>query len=291
MRLSVESRRLIGEAIDRGVDKSTLAKVLSVTPRTVRKWDTRRAHLLDRKRKPKVSKITAEVEASILALRSLKWGTARIQQSLFCMPPFLREILPDCVQEVQLSRTAINNVLKKHKVNGYQSENEGWKFFRASKPNELWQIDLKGPYTIGGKAYHYLVCIDDYSRYLLVFEQLDHVPTTKEVASLLQPLVEQHHPENILSDNGAQFKEQWKQWCCKMEVTPLFAHPYYPQDKGKVERTIRNVTEEFLQILKMFPEKLCGKCGEYKKWFNEQRFHRGILAIPCTLFRVLGNFT
>lgn len=291
MRLSVESRRLISEAIDRGINKNNVARVLGVTQKTIRKWDKRRAHLQDRARKPKESKVTADVEASILALRSLKWGTARIQQSLFSLPPFLLELLPDCVQGVLLSRTTINNVLKKHKVNGYQSEKKGWKFFRASKPNELWQIDLKGPYTIAGKAYYYLVCIDDYSRYLLLFEQLDHAPTTKEITLMLHPLIEKHHPQNILSDNGGQFKEQWKQWCISNSVTPLFAHPYYPQDKGKVERTIRNVTEEFLNILKRFPEKLHDKFTEYKKWFNEQRYHRGILAVPCTLFRVLGNFT
>lgn len=104
-------------------------------------------------------------------------------------------------------------------------------------------------------------------------------------------MIEKYHPENILSDTGPQFKEQWKQWCINNEIAPLFAHPYYRQDKGKVERTIRNVTEEFLEILKRFPDKLQDKFEEYKKWFNEQRFHRGILAIPYTLFRVLGNFT
>lgn len=285
MRLFVDARRLIAEAIDRGINKCNVAKVLGVTRKTVAKWNKRRSHLNDRARKPKESKITVDVEISILALRnSFEWGTARIQQSLVCLPEYMKDILPDCVQDIHLSRTAINNVLKKHKLNGYKSEKEGWKFFRASKKNELWQIDLKGPFIIAGKAYYFLVCIDDYSRFMTVVEQLDHAPSTKEVCELIQLAVKKFHPESILSDNGGQFREQWKEWCISNEITPLFAHPYYPQDKGKVERAIRNVTEEFLNPLRKFPDKLDGKLQEFKKWFNEKRYHRGISAIPSTLF-------
>ena len=64
-------------------------------------------------------------------------------------------------------------------------ENNAWKFFRAKKPDELWQIDLKGPYTVHGKRWWFLVCIDDYSRYLLITEQFDHYPRTEEITALL----------------------------------------------------------------------------------------------------------
>ncbi|KXA96205.1 hypothetical protein AKJ37_05820 [candidate division MSBL1 archaeon SCGC-AAA259I09] len=61
-------------------------------------------------------------------------------------------------------------------------------------------------------------------------------------------------PEKILTDNGNQFKLKWKRWCRDNEIETLFAHPYYPQDKGKVERTIKNVAEEFVKLLNKFPE-------------------------------------
>jgi len=61
------------------------------------------------------------------------------------------------------------------------------------------------------------------------------------------------------------------------------AHPYYPQDKEKVERTIRNVAEEFIYLLKKFPEWLQGKLEEYHKWYNNKRYHRGIHTIPAEL--------
>ncbi len=88
------------------------------------------------------------MEVSILALRgAFEWGTARIQQGLYRLPAYVREAV-QCVQNVRLSRTAINNVLKKHGVNGYKHDHKGWKFFRAEEPNELWQLGIKGPHTV-----------------------------------------------------------------------------------------------------------------------------------------------
>jgi len=288
MRLTPEKRGLIGEAIDRGVNKSLVAKVLGVTRKTIYKWDKRRKHLKDRKRKKKKSKITLKVELFILALRNtFEWGTERIKKGLSSLPKFMLDTLSKLnvkvVQGLDLSRTAINNVLKKHKINGYKNKTKSWKFFRAKKKNELWQLDIKGPFKVGGKKYYFIICIDDYSRYVLLAEQLDHCPTILEICSLLKPLVKKHKPKKILTDNNP-FKEEWDNWCKDNNIESLHAHPYYPQDKGKVERAIRNFAEEFVYLIKKFPEWLDGKIKEYQRWFNRKRFHRGINAIPCELY-------
>ena len=97
------------------------------------------------------SKVTLEVELSILKLRTtFKWGTARIQQGLCNLPGFILESV-NCIQGVVLSRETINNVLARNNQNGYQKEFKRWKFFRASEPDELWQIDFKGPFSVQGK--------------------------------------------------------------------------------------------------------------------------------------------
>jgi len=257
------------------------------------KWTKRANHrgtetFRDKPRRPKKSKITPKIEEFILFLRVVfEWGTGRIQNGLFSLPPYMYEKLPielRAVTGVVLSRTAINNILKKHGRNGYKCEKETWKFFRAKKSNELWQLDLKGPVTVQGLEYYFIVCIDDYSRYLLVAAQLDHCPTTEEIGSSLKVWVEKYHPESILTDNGGQFRELWKKWCFENNTNPLFAHPYYPQDKGKVERTIRNVAEEFTNLLSKFPDWLNGQINEFRRWYNECRFHRGIKTTPKQLF-------
>lgn len=284
MRLSPDQRSLIGLAIDRGVKKSLVAEVLGITRRTLYKWDKRRKHLKDRKRKPRKSKISVNTEATILALRNVfNWGTARIQQGLMSLPLFMRSITNNFVQGVSLSRTTINKVLQKHGLNGYKNHAESWNFFRAKRPDELWQLDLKGPVRIQGQKNWFIICIDDYSRYLLLNKNINHTPSTEEVFEMLKKSIKKHKPQKILTDNGAQFREEWTKKCKEYDLEAIFTHPYYPQDKGKIERTIRNITEEFINLIKKFP-KWINKTTEYTKWFNNQRHHRGINTVPKALY-------
>lgn len=294
MRLLSEVRKFLVKRYRKIKNKSLVAKAFGVTRKTVRKWCKRSSEhrggesFKDKPRKTVEPKITPKVERFILFLRVvLEWGSARIQQGLVSLPPYMYCELPReirNVRNVKLSRTSINNILKKHKKNGYSCHKETWKFFRAKRPNELWQLDFKGPVTIQGKKYYFIVCIDDYSRYLLLSEQLDHCPTTLEVAILIMKIMRGHKPLNILTDNGPQFNEEWKSFCEAHGINALFAHPYYPQDKGKVERTIRNIAEEFTNLLKRFPHWLNGQIKQFKRWYNNSRFHRGINTVPKRLY-------
>ena len=100
---------------------------------------------------------------------------------------------------------------------------------------------------------------------------------------MFKHLVKKYSPKKILTDNNP-FKEEWDNWCKENGIESLHAHPYYPQDKGKVERAIRNVAEEFIYLIKKFPEWLNGKIKEYIWWFNNKRFHRGINNYPARLY-------
>lgn len=289
MRTTPEQRKLMVQAVKRGNDINIVAKILNRSVRTVYRWIKRAFHpgkelYKDKPRKAKKSRITLKVELAILAMRNLfEWGTARIQQGLINLPSYMKEVLHGCAQNVKLSRAAINNVLKKHSLNGYKHKSEGWKFFRAKKPDELWQLDIKGPFRLRGKRYYFVICIDDHTRYLLLAEQLNHCPNIQEICNLLKPLIRKRKPEKILTDNNP-FKADWDIWCRENEIEPLHAHPYYPQDKGKVERAIRNVAEEFIYLLKKFPQWLNGKLRKYQHWFNHRRFHRGINDYPANLY-------
>lgn len=116
---------------------------------------------------------------------------------------------------------------------------------------------------------------------MLLSEQFRHCPSTAEITANLDGIG--RRLKAILSDNGGQFKEQWERWCRQSGIEPLFAHPFYPQDKGKVERAIRNVAEEFVEHLRQFPDWLNGQIRDYRNWFNNDRFHRGINGFPADL--------
>jgi IS30 family transposase len=287
VRLSPDIRGTFRKLVKKGMAIKNIAYYFETTRQTVHRWLKRGKHkgtetFQDKPRQPRESKVTQDVELSILKLRTtFKWGTARIQQGLCNLPGFIKDSVR-CVQGVRLSRETINNVLARNNQNGYMHEFKRWKFFRAKEPDELWQIDFKGPFTVQGKKYWFLVCIDDYSRFIVSAEQFDHELTTAKTVAVLER--QRKFPKAILSDHGSQFKEQWKSWCSEHHIEALFAHPSYPQDKGKVERCIQNLNREFVNHLRKFPEWLKGALGEYRDWFNHSRFHRGVKEFPATLY-------
>jgi IS30 family transposase len=295
VRLSPDIRGAFRKLAKTNLTVTSIAQMFKTTRQTVYTWLKRGKHrgtetFKDNPRRPKQSKVTFEIELSILKLRTaFKWGTARIQQGLYCLPAFMLESV-NCVQGVRLSRETINKVLARNNQNGYQHEFKRWNFFRANMPDELWQIDFKGPFTVQGKRYWFLVCMDDYSRFIVCAEQFDHELTTAETVAVLER--RGRLPKAILSDHGSQFKEQWKDWCSKHGIEAHFAHPSYPQDKGKVERCIQNLNREFINQLRKIPKWLNGQLGEYKDWFNHSRFHRGVKAYPSELYECkVGKLT
>ena len=288
MRLSPDVRGTFNKLVKKGLVVTRIAELFDTTRQTVYRWLNRAKHVgreyfKDKLRKPKESKVTTEVELSILKLRTtFKWGTARIQQGIYNLPDFILDSVR-CVQGVKLSRETINNVLTRNCQNGYLGEFKRWNFFRAKEPDELWQIDFKGPFSVQGRKYWFLVCIDDYSRFIVCSEQFDHELTTAETVAVLER--QKRLPKAILSDHGPQFRELWKSWCSLRDIEAHFAHPSYPQDKGKVERCIQNLNREFVDHLRKFPGWLKGKLAEYREWFNRCRFHRGVKAFPADLYK------
>jgi transposase InsO family protein len=288
LRLDPGIRGFFTKLVKKGLTITKIADLFDTIRQTVHRWIKRAEHVgrewyRDKPREPRKKKITERVELSILSLRNaFNWGTARIQQGLFKLPRFLREAT-GCVQGVRLSRESINNVLERHGLNGYPHSYERWRFFRAEEPDELWQIDFKGPYRVQGRRYWFLVVADDYSRYLVAARQFDHDPSTEEVTFLLGRLG--RRPKSILSDRGPQFRDEWRKWCVENGVEALYAHPSYPQDKGKVERCIQNLNREFIYLLRRFPGWLDGKLDAYRRWFNDSRYHRGIKGYPSDLYK------
>jgi transposase len=87
MRFAPDVRALFKKLKKQGRKVKEIADFLGVSRPTVYRWLNRAKHVgreyfNDKPRKPKNSKVTVDVEVSILGLRSLGWGTARIQQGL-----------------------------------------------------------------------------------------------------------------------------------------------------------------------------------------------------------------
>jgi len=291
-----EIRRLIVRARRNGKTVKEIVEMFDVSRWTVWRWTKRARHpgresYKDKSRRPHNihRKVTPEIENAIIILRdSFKWGTQRIKLMLQNPPPYIKYLLENAIgvrwKYITLSRQTINTVLMKHGRNGYPSGGKReWKYFRANNPNDLWQIDIKGPFTIEGKRRFALIILDDYSRFRIptkLFKNIDTSDVIKELSKYFRIFGK---PKRILVDHGPQFREIFKRWCDAHGTEVIYAPVHYPQAKGKVERDIRNFKEEFLVLGKVF-ENHISLLDEYTQWNNYGRYKLGIEDYPANLY-------
>jgi len=249
VRLSPDIRGAFRKLAKTNSTVTSIAKTFNTTRQSVYRWLKRGKHrgketFKDKPRQPKQSKVTMEVELSILKLRAtLKWGTARIQQGLYCLPSFILESV-NCIQGVDLSRETINRVLARNNQNGYQKEYKRWKFFRATEPDELWQIDFRRPFSVQGKKCWFLVCIDDYSRFIVCAEQFDHDLTTAETVAVLERIG--RFPKAILCDHVHSSRRNGRAGVLSMALRLILLIPLILRIKVRWNGAFRTLTESLL---------------------------------------------
>jgi transposase InsO family protein len=191
--------------------------------------------IAERSRRPLSSpdRTPPEIEAQVVALRRRypDWGARKLRV-------LLRR------QGITLARSTIHRVLlRQGLISDGDSHSPALQRFERSTPNELWQMDFKGPlqrgHTVGP-----LSVIDDHSRYLLVLQQ---------VSSTTGELVREHLegafgacgvPQAMLMDHGipwwsAQSPHGFTKlslWLMKQGIELHWGRIRHPQTQGKVER-------------------------------------------------------
>jgi transposase InsO family protein len=122
----------------------------------------------------------------------------------------------------------------------------------ASAPNDVWCIDYKGQFRLGGGPYCYpLTLSDQFSRFLLGIEAMDAI-STEAARDVCEELFRQYGlPKAIRSDNGAPFASRgllgltklsayWMLLGIRLERT----RPAHPEDNGRHERMHRTLKQE-----------------------------------------------
>ncbi|HEC94538.1 MAG TPA: transposase, partial [Thermoplasmatales archaeon] len=278
-----EVRRLIVKARKRGCTMNEITEMFEVSRWTVWRWMKRAHHpgresYRDKSRRPHTihKKITQQVENAIIILRdSFSWGSQRIKVVLSSPPPYIRYFLESVLgtkwNPILLSRQSINNVLRKHRRNGFPPGGKReWKYFRAEHPNDMWQIDIKGPFSIDGKRMLALIITDDHSRFRISCTLFTSMKTQDVLTELSQCFSLYGIPKKVLVDRGSQFKTTFNKWCKKRGIEVTYTPKRYPQAKGKVERDIRNFKEEFLVLGNVFDNHV-ELLEEYNHWSNYDR--------------------
>ena len=226
------------------------ARRFGVSRKTAHKWVARHntdplCAFTDRSRRPLRSpgKSSDESEQAVLRVRDrYGWGPRKIHA-----------VLHHQRQPTPTVRT-IATILKRHgRVGtGNAAVTNPPQRFERTKPNELWQLDFKGPVEVQRRRISPLTILDDHSRYLLALKPCLNQTYATVQAVLWDLFGDVGLPEAILSDNAFSARNtgvglsQFDAWLIRLGIHPLHGRPYHPETQGKVERLNGTLERELL---------------------------------------------
>lgn len=254
---------------DAGVSRATLFR-----------WRTRYeaggiAALLDEPRTGRASELPPAIERLVLIVRLLTyWNSRRIAAEFR-----RREVWPLGHGQVDrlLARTGTNRT-SEPRVPGPRWERE--------HPNELWHIDLKGPFFLHGasggiRTCHFVALVDDHSRFLLGIRA---VPTKEAVPilALLEEAIELCGiPHALMTDNGTPFVaivrsmlSRFQRTLAELAIRHIRTQIDTPWTNGKIEAFWATLQAEVLdrQRLDDLPAADAAVMA-YAGYYNYHRLH------------------
>jgi putative transposase len=125
------------------------------------------------------------------------------------------------------------------------------KAFEAGRVNELWMVDFSpGPKirTTSGALLSTQLCvlIDDHSRLIAFGFYALKADTEAFLHALQQAILRRGVPVKLYTDQGKPFVcEHARLVCANLGIRLLHARPYHAWSKGKVERLIRTIQQQF----------------------------------------------
>lgn len=217
-------------------------------------------------RRPKHSpkKTPLEIEKKVLELKEqYGWGARKLHQKLNQM-------------EIGISPITVHRILKRNgAIQKSEGVNSAKQRFEYEEPNELWQMDFKGQYSVGERGWCYpLTILDDHSRYAVSLTVHRNTEGEKVWAVLERTFQEYGIPEKMLMDHGTPWwggtNEHGLTWLSvnliKQGIELCHGRVRHPQTQGKVERFHRTLKEYF---------KFHGKPETYREWEEGLRYFRG----------------
>jgi transposase InsO family protein len=274
----VENRyRMIIEPELSGKSISEVCAEFRVSRETWYKWKKRYdihgiVGLKDQSRKPHTIakvKVIEELEKIILELRlNSRFGPIRIKYRL------------KRKYGVILGTKTIYNVLKRHKLNVLSVKlKRKYKHFEMKHPNELVQMDTKGPFYLkDSRSKHYFIhAIDDCSR--KVVSKWCERRSTKESLMVLKEWIRLYgSPKRLMHDGGREFiSNKFKDFVRINGIKDKRIPKGYPQEQGKVEAYSKIVISEFLEVEQLIDEKDgAQRYDAFVNSYNYEREHGGI---------------
>ncbi|HEY3588699.1 MAG TPA: IS481 family transposase [Buttiauxella sp.] len=240
--------------------------------------------IAERSRKPHRSpeRTDPERERQVVQLRQRypDWGARKLKVLL-------------ARQGVELPRNTIHRILLRHDlVRDLDRRDAATQRFERGEPNELWQMDFKGPkgwpQTVGP-----LSVLDDHSRYLIALAANGSTHGEAVREQLEEAFQRCGVPEGMLMDHGTPWWSQQSPsgqthlslWLMRQGIRLHWSGIRHPQTQGKVER-FHGALQRALQRRGVPPDKRQAWLDAYRWEHNHVRPHEALgMQTPATLWR------
>lgn len=194
-------------------------------------------------------------------------------------------------------RTVANVLRRRGRVTPVPTNPPAVQRFEREHPNELWQIDHKGPVQVARTTLVPFTVIDDHSRYALAFEPLIDKTMARCWDVLWNIFGDVGLPQAILSDNafnppGGCRPSVGLSWfdarCIRLNIKPIHGRPYHPQTQGKVEALHATAVRELINrhARRDHIDHFAADCQAWRQTYNTLRPHEALHdAVPATRWR------
>lgn len=187
-----------------------------------------------------------EVEKLILNARETHpaWGGRKIKRWL-----------EDRGAEGLPAPSTITEILQRHgRIEPEERhQREPMRRFEYAQPNDLWQMDFKGPFRVETKPCHPLTVLDDHSRFSVILKACEDHKRATVKRHLREAFGEYGLPRVMLVDNGGPWSPatmgEWTKlsvWLLRLNVNVIRSRVRHPQTLGKDERFNKTVLVECL---------------------------------------------
>jgi transposase InsO family protein len=279
-----------------GANIGEIGRRFKVSRKTIYKWMKRFNEqgdegLRDRSRRPNRSPRRArkKIETEVLRIRDEHpvWGARKIGGRLNMLG-----------QKGVPSDSTIHQILRRHdRIAAEQSvKHTAWKRFEHAAPNDLWQMDFKGWFTVGrGVKCHPLTILDDHSRYVVCLKACTDQRTQTVQTEMTERFRRFGLPLRMTMDNGAPWGNDVEHpytpltvWLIRLGIRVSHSRPYHPQTQGKDERFHRTLKAELLggRQFASIPE-IQRSFDQWLHVYNCERPHQAIgMAAPASRYQI-----
>lgn len=268
---------------------SEASRCFGVSRKTGYKWlalsEGGLSALRDRSRRPHRSpgQISAELEGRIVALRQEHgWAGRKIS------------FLLEKHEGIRVSRATVDRVIRRQGLVSERPGRAAWSRFERAAPNELWQMDHKGEYSLADGRCVPLSVLDDHSRFAVGLSALRGTGLSETSSSLRACFERYGLPEAMLMDHGTPWWSttnslgltQLSVGLIEQGITLLYGAIRHPQTQGKVERFHRTLARSLRHRgLPKTRREMSRALARFREEYNEVRPHEALgMEVPSARY-------